>query len=106
MFVPVYLDGTLPAALACEGDGGAWACFSRLQSVAERDAHGTTRAVRDAYRPLEAAIESERIELEREARRATAARDVDRVDALLSPFMARTVDAVLERTDALARQLG
>ena len=113
LFLPVYLDGTLPAALA-RSDGaedeahepGAWAIFSHLQSRAERDPASTTPKIREAFRPLEAEIERERVELERAARTAAAALDHDQAASLLTSFMARTVDAVLDRTDQLTRELG
>jgi dipeptidase len=112
IFLPVYLDGILPAALARgptsgrERDRGAWACFSRLQSIAEQDPPRFTREIREAFLPLESTIEAGRVEIERAARDAAAARDRDRVEALLSQFMTQTVDAVLARAEALTHELG
>jgi dipeptidase len=105
LFLPVYLDGVIPPSLARANnepeDGSAWWAFKQLQDAASADPLKFTPMLREAWAGLEDEIEAERVEVERSARAAAAARDEDRASAIVSAFMDRTVDAAL----ALARRL-
>jgi dipeptidase len=105
-FVPVYLDGVLPARLARDDEHGAWQTFARLQAAVLRDPERLTPLAREGFAPLEAALERERALVEASARAACARRDPDRGAEQVTKFMASALDAVLERADALAEQLG
>jgi dipeptidase len=102
IFLPVYLDGVIPAVLARAGDGGAWQRLSRLHAAAAEDPEHRTPAVRAGFGALEERIELERLAVERAARSAVAAGDPDRGAGLVSAFMSRTVDAALATAEALA----
>jgi len=105
IFLPVYLDGVLPERYARTDEHGAWQTFARLQAVAARDPERLTPRTREGFAPLEASIERERLEVERAARAACAEREPDRAAELVTKFMARTLDAALDRADALAHTL-
>ena len=100
IFLPVYLDGLLPPALARTGPDDAWAVFARLGDAVAKDPVAHTHAVREGFAPLEARIEDERREVEGVARR-----DSDRADALLTDFMARSLDAALARAGEITAGL-
>jgi dipeptidase len=103
IFLPVYFGGTLPASLARRADNerepSAWWRFQRLDAAVARDPERATPRVREAWAPLERAIEEERSEVERAARGPDASR-------VLSDFMERTTQQALDLATALARQLG
>lgn len=109
IFLPVYLHGTLPAALArdvAEADApSAWRTFKSLQDAVSLDPERHTPSARRAWSALEARIASERGEIERDAHTTTLSGDPDAAAALLSEFMERNLSAVLERANELAAQL-
>jgi secernin len=109
IFLPVYLEAPLPACLARHDDApdapAAWPRFRRLDRAAARDPARSTPALRAAWAPLERAIEAERREIERAARAAASARDVEGARDLLAAFMQRTASAVLEQADVLTARL-
>jgi dipeptidase len=96
IFLPVYLDGVIPAELARGGEsyeaGSAWWTFERLQDAASADFVSCTPRLRAAWSKLEAEIEGGRAEVE-----SAAAGEPDRDAAakLLSEFMGRTVERAL-----------
>jgi dipeptidase len=95
LFLPVYLDGVLPARLARSGDDGAWRVFARLDDAVAPDPAARTKQVREAFAPFERELESGRVKMEREARAAAEAGDTERAGALATRFMTRTTDAAL-----------
>ena len=103
IFLPVYLEGVLPAELAAGGEGAsessAWHVFEQLQLRAAEDFAVRTPKLRKRWADLEARIERECSEVERRITEL-GDRPEERV-ALLSDFMQRNVDAAL----ALAREL-
>ena len=104
VFLPVYLDGVLPASLA-RADDGAFDAFARLQRAAASDwTHGTPR-VREGFAELEAWVERERIEIERAALAAAVVRDADVATEILTRFMERTVGEALACAETIAKQL-
>jgi len=109
IFLPVYLDGVLPAALARDGErpeeDSAWWVFKALQDAVSVDAPRRTPAVREGWAKLEQRIESERRAVERAASQAAEARDLDRACALVSAFMQRTLDDALELAAELRARL-
>jgi len=109
IFLPVYLHGVIPAALAVGGaepeDGSAWWHFKRLQDAVGADWPRHTRAVRSGWADLEQGIETQRVEAEAAARAAIDTGDRDRAAGLLTDFMQRCVDAALERADLLRARI-
>jgi dipeptidase len=110
IFLPVYLDGVLPPALARGGPepdaGSAWWTFKRLQDAASADPQRHTPVLREGWAEVEAEIESEREGVERRARQAARMGDRDRASELVSDFMARSVEAALKRADELRARIG
>lgn len=110
IFLPVYVDGVIPAALA-RGDAtdddadSAWWCFHRLQRAASEDNPRTTPLLREGWRELEAWIESERGPVENAARLEAVEGHPDRAAGIVSDFMERSVEATLGRADELLAQL-
>jgi hypothetical protein len=106
IFLPVYLDGVIPAALAqTDGPDAAWPVFARLNDAVAQDPPAHTRTVREAFAPLERRIEQERRDLEAEAHEAIARNELDHADRLVSGFMARTADTALALTREIAAGL-
>jgi len=105
LFVPVYLDGVLPAALARGGEvpepDSAWWVFERLDEAAAADWPRHTPVVREDFAELEEKIEAERPQVEAAARAAAVTGDRDRAAAVVSEFMERVVGEALARTEAL-----
>lgn len=105
IFLPVYLDGVLPASLARAEDDAdapaAWPRLARLGEAADRDPARATPALREGWAKLETEIEAERTGVEREARHAAAAGEPDRARHLLTLFMDRYADRALTRADEL-----
>jgi dipeptidase len=110
VFVPVYLDGVIPAALARGGpeptDDSAWWTFQRLQDAAEKDPERHTPVLREAWAELEEWIESERVRAEAAAASAGRDGDADMASQLLSDFMARAVEEALKRAEQLRARIG
>ena len=109
IFLPVYLDGVIPAPLARGGPepdpDSAWWVFKRLQDAVTPDPPSRTPLVREGFADLEEKIEAERREVEASARAAAIAGDTDRAAEIASEFMARSVEAALGRADALRARI-
>jgi secernin len=109
LFVPVYIDGVLPASLACGGDepaeDSAWWTLKRLQDAAARDPIRHTPVLREGWAPVEEWIEAERLRAESSARRAAAAGDRDGAAAIVTEFMAASVEQVLKRAEELRARI-
>jgi len=110
VFLPVYLAGTLPAALARGGPepeaDSAWWAFKRLQDAVSLDPVVRTPAVRAGWAELEAAIEAERASVESEAVAMTRAGNAHDAAEVVSSFMNRTTDRALRRAQELRAGLG
>jgi secernin len=110
IFLPVYLDGVLPPALARGGPepeaDSAWWTFKRLQDAAAADPARLTPVLREGWADLEDEIEAERERVERGARQAFRLGERDRGAELVSDFMARSVEAALKRADELRSRIG
>lgn len=108
VFLPVYLDGVIPAELArggAEPDAdSAWWSFKVLQDVASGNdpLHGST--AREAWKTLEASVESARGDVESAAARALRSGDAATANELLTAFMARTWRDAIAQARELASQ--
>ncbi|HEY8153747.1 MAG TPA: C69 family dipeptidase [Myxococcota bacterium] len=109
IFLPVYLDGTLPFPLARGGEepdeSSAWWAFKRLQDAASVDPQRLTPVLREGWSELEDQIEEERESVERRARQSARMGDRDRAAELVSDFMARSVEAALKRAGELRSRI-
>jgi dipeptidase len=112
LFLPVYLDGILPPALARGGEAppsdpseSAWWVFHDLALAAERDPARALPRVRSRFRELEEAIEGDRSIVEREARALALAGESVEAAGLLSDFMTRVTTRGLEHALALTDEL-
>jgi secernin len=105
VFLPVYLDGVIPASLARGGAepeiDSAWWTFTRLQDEVDADPLRYTPELRAGWRDFEEQIEADRVEIERAARRAAVSGDRDRAARLVSDYMGRTVEDALKHADTL-----
>jgi secernin len=126
IFIPVYLQGVLPAALAASGtapggDSGSepgpigvgdrvegdsmWEVMRALQERAARDFEHTLPILRRAWAEHEEAIELERTTVEAEVRLLMGEEEREESARRLSEFMQSTADRVLEVSHALARAI-
>jgi len=105
IFLPVYLSGAIPAALACGGEepssDSAWWTFKRLQDAASADPERTTPIVRAGWAEFEKQLERARLVAEANARGAASAGERDRAAQDVTEFMDWAVDAALERAETL-----
>jgi hypothetical protein len=110
IFVPVYLDGLIPAAFASAGEmeprpgrvtPSVWCAMRELQERATIDFDRTLQIIRDGWIDTEEAIEAQRIRVEREAASHYAAGKFDLGERLLSDFMATNADRMLETSQRL-----
>jgi len=109
VFLPVYLDGVIPAELArggAEPDAdSAWWSFKMLQDAAAGEDPLRAAALRESWKTLEARIESEREPVEAAAARALRGGDVAAASELLTAFMTRTWRDAIAHARDLASQL-
>jgi dipeptidase len=109
-FLPVYVDGVIPAALARggaeRGDDSVWWAFKDLQDAASADFPQHTPQLREKWAKFEAETELQRARVEAEAETANAANEPDRACQLLSEFMSSRVEQALELAANLRRRLG
>jgi len=105
IFLPVYLSGAIPAALACGGEepcsDSAWWTFKRLQDAASGDPERAKPILRASWAEFEVQLERARRVAEANARGAAAAGDRDRAAQDVSEFMDWAVAAALERAEML-----
>jgi secernin len=109
IFLPVYLDGVIPAALARGGEAptadSAWWAMKSLQDAASADPVRHTPVLREGWVDLEERIETERLRAEAAARRSIAAGDRDHAAEIVSEFMASSVEEALKRAEALRARI-
>ena len=105
VFVPVYLSGVIPDVLSRGGESpeedSAWWAFYGLQQAAASDFVRHTPALRREWRGLEDKIDIERRGVESSARTAAVSGDEDEAARLLTDFMARTAQDVIDRANEL-----
>jgi dipeptidase len=109
LFLPVYLDGVLPAELARGGAepdvDSAWWSFKVLQDAAAGNDPLHAATVREAWKTLEASVESARAQVESAAAHAMRGGDAATASDLLTAFMARTWRDAIEQARELASRL-
>jgi dipeptidase len=109
VFLPVYLDAVIPAALARAGaesaSDSAWWVFKALQDAAATDFPRHTPALRNAWSAFEAQTEEQRAAVESSSAAACTAGEPDRASALLSEFTADCVERALDTAAALRTQI-
>lgn len=109
IFLPVYLDATIPAALARGGeqaqDDSMWWAMKRLQDAASTDFPRHTPVIREGFSALEAAVEAERESVEKRAATARARGDMASAARELSALMARSVAEALKIAGLLAERI-
>jgi dipeptidase len=109
IFLPVYLAGVIPAALARGGEGedddSAWWAFHRLEVAVSADDARHAPVVREGWAELEERIEAERLPVEDTARTEGDSGRGDRAAEILSDFMQRSVDAALQRASELRARI-
>jgi secernin len=108
-YLPVYLDGVLPPALARGGEEpdpeSAWWTFKRLQDAAAADWARHTPLLREAWAEFEDEVEAERKAAEASARAASVDGDRDAAALIVSDIMARTVEDAMKRAEMLRARL-
>jgi secernin len=109
VFLPVYLDGVLPARLARGGPearvDSAWWTFKELQDAVLSDPERNTPYVRQRWAPFEQRLDNERSEVERAAQAAASARDEERAAQIVSDFMAERTDEAMSIASQLRAEL-
>lgn len=110
VFLPYYVDGELPAALARGGVDPApdapWWRFKQLLTLVEADVPGRAAHARAFWDELEQVIEGEAAEVEHKAVRLRRAGQSDSASRLLTRFMEANVALALERLERLISELG
>jgi len=108
-FLPVYLSGAIPAALACADPepqrDSAWWMFKRLQDAASRDPKRKTPLLREGWADFEGQLERARRMAEEAARGAAALGDRDRAAQDITEFMDWAVGAALDRAEWLRNHI-
>ena len=111
LFIPVYLDGTIPASLASAGrlKGGtgretdsAWCAMRRLQERATADFDRTLPLLRAKWTELDRTLELERIRVEQTASHLFEIDEREAGEEALTLFMATTAERLLETSEELA----
>ena len=118
VFMPVDLDGLLPAALArgrendpalasdaTQEEESAWWAFHRLAEAAASDLPHAIPRLREGWRSIEEYIEAERPRIEAEAAALVASGERVEAASLLSEFMNEVLARALERADSLRSSL-
>lgn len=109
VFLPVYLDGVIPASLArgaaSPSEGSFWWTLKRLEQAAERDFERHTPVLREGWEGLEEKVESERVRVEAQAGEAAKEGDVDLASQLVSDFMARSFEEARIRAEELCARI-
>jgi secernin len=112
IFIPVYLDGVIPAELASDGDSDSgsgaasvWCAMRDLQERATTDFERTLPLVRVGWSAIEREIEVDRIRVEAAVADLYASHEYDAGAEMLSRFMATSAERMLETSRALAQSI-
>jgi secernin len=109
VFLPVYLSGAIPAALARGGEepsaDSAWWTFKRLQDAGSRDPARTAPILRASWAEFERQLEGARADAEEAARGAIASGDHHRAARDVTEFMDWAVGAALDRAERLCSRI-
>jgi hypothetical protein len=110
IFVPVYLDGVIPASFASPGEptsgfgsgvASVWCAMRDLQERATAEFERTLPLVRAGWSRVEVEIEAERVRVESEAADLYDAGKFDEGTAALSLFMTTSAERMLETSQRL-----
>jgi dipeptidase len=110
VFLPVYLDGTLPAAMSRGGaqreDAGdsRWWKFRGLELAAARNLERNIPLLREAWKPFEEEVERARKQAEGEALALRADGDEGGAARRLTTFMEETVARAVRCVDEFERK--
>jgi len=102
IFVPVYLEGVLPASLAASSEDSMWASMRALRESAAADSARALPRLRAGWGRIASEIESDRAQAEAEAAVLADAERMEESADTLTRFMTRTTDLVLETSRRLA----
>jgi secernin len=112
IFVPVYLDGVIPACFASaeSGEGGSgvpsiWSSMRRLQEKAAQDFERTLPILRAGWQKVEAPLDVDRLQVESEVAALYKEGDFDAGANLLSRFMETTGERVLDASQRLCESI-
>ncbi len=116
VFVPVYLDGVIPARLASTGEPAfhrerasrnptmrsAWESLRSLQERATLDFERSIPILREGWKEMERSVELERIRVEQEVAGLFDGDRFDDGEQALTQFMERTAERLVDTADRLA----
>lgn len=124
LFIPVYVDGVIPARLAQAIDGrnaaalrgeshagadavgsSAWEALRALQEHATLDFARSLPILREGWKEMERAVETERVQAEGDAAGLFDRDRFDEGEQVLSRFMERTADRLIETANRLAESI-
>jgi len=110
IFVPVYLDGVIPASFASPGEpdsgfgsgvASVWCAMRELQERATTDFKRTLPVIRAGWSDVESEIEVERGRVEEDVAELCDAGEYEAGRAALSQFMASSAERMLETSHRL-----
>jgi dipeptidase len=110
VFLPVYLDGMLPATFARgseqreDGEGSLWWKFQELELAAAQNLARNIPLVREAWKAFEEDTERERLAAEAEAIALGSAGKDHEASLRLTRFMQDTAACAIQRVDELTRE--
>lgn len=102
LFLPVYLEGSLPAPIASPGQDSIWEAMRLLQERAARNFSRSLPTLRAEWSRIATEIESERARAESEAASLVEAEQPEASATVLTAFMARTAERVMKTSRRLA----
>ena len=109
MFLPYYVDGELPAALARGGADATpdspWWRFKQVLTLVEADVARRAPHARAFWDELEQILDGEAADVEAKAVRLRRAGQFDSASRLLTRFMEANVALALERLERLISEL-
>jgi dipeptidase len=110
VFMPLYLDATVPEALTRAGSefskDSAWWLFKKLDEQVAEDFAARTPRVQDVWRELESQFESRAAAVETEAHALRSAGKADEASLLLTLFMDQNLDQALSALYILLAEFG
>jgi secernin len=110
LFLPVYLDGVIPACFASDGEGerplpSLWCAMRDLQEKAALDFARTLPILRAGWARLSARIDAERHEVERASASCYARGEFDQGAVALTDFMTQVGEDVLDAARQLSNSI-
>jgi dipeptidase len=112
VFLPVYLDGVVPAAFARgsehreDGEGSLWWKFQELELAAAGNLARNIPLLREAWKAFEEDTEREREVAESESMVFAQASDEHAASMRLTQFMEKTASRAVQRVAELIRECG